>query len=309
LVRVYFDPAFLKHETGNGHPESSERLKAVISVARDMSEIEIVGQCPAASVDDICLVHSRSYVTKLSRLKTDSHIMLDPDTSFSAGTMEAALKSVGAVIEAVKYVCESDGNRAFCAVRPPGHHAEQDRAMGFCIFNNISIGAAYALKNGYSKRVAIIDWDVHHGNGTQLAFYDNHNVLYISLHQANFYPGTGHVFETGGENAKGLTINLPMRAGASDQDYQLALEEIVLPAIDNFEPDMLFISAGFDAHRDDPLANINLSTEYFGEMTRLLVGKANQYCRGRIVSVLEGGYNLNALTHCARLHFEELKND
>jgi acetoin utilization deacetylase AcuC-like enzyme len=309
LLKVFFDPAFIKHDTGPNHPESAERVKAVIAAARETEGLQIVETCPAAQLEDLLLVHARSYISWLNNLKPDPLVMLDPDTPFSAYTMEAALKSVGAVIEAVKFVSTDDNNRAFCAVRPPGHHAEPDRAMGFCILNNIAIGAAYALKNGFAQKIAIVDWDVHHGNGTQAAFYNNPNVLFISLHQYHLYPGTGHVFETGANEAVGFTINLPMRPGAGDDDYRQAFDEIVMPAITNFEPELLFISAGFDAHRDDPLADINLSTQYFSEMTRQLIEKSRNHCRGRIISVFEGGYNLLALAQSVRGHLKELMSE
>jgi acetoin utilization deacetylase AcuC-like enzyme len=203
-------------------------------------------------------------------------------------------------------IIEERIDRAFCAVRPPGHHAEPARAMGFCIFNNIAIGAAYATVKKGIEKVAIIDWDVHHGNGTQKAFYISDNILYVSLHQYPHYPGSGLDSETGAGSGEGYTINLPMPGGSDDDDYREAFEKIILPALDTFQPGLIFISAGFDAHRADPLAGINLSTEFYGEMTSLLRESANQYCGGRIISVLEGGYNMDILKETIALHLTEL---
>ncbi len=223
----------------------------------------------------------------------------------SEHTREAALKAAGGTIEAVRRVIAGEMRRAFCAVRPPGHHAEADRAMGFCIFNNVALGAASALQAGL-KRIAIVDWDLHHGNGTQAAFYDTDRVLYISFHQSPHYPGTGAESEKGVGSGLGYTINIPMVAGSSDIDYRGAFDEIVIPALSNYKPQLIMISAGFDAHQDDPLGSLYLTTEYFGEMTRALREMAERYSNGRIVSVLEGGYNFAALKDSVTVHLKEL---
>jgi len=307
LLRVFYDPTFMLHDCGPEHPESPSRLRAVMEAARSVGGIEIVEECREASEDELALVHKPDYIAKVKRLSGEKTVMLDPDTPLSPHSYRAALKAAGSVIEAVEYSFRAKGNRAFCAVRPPGHHAEPDRAMGFCIFNNIAIGAAHAIRRNLIDRVAIVDWDVHHCNGTQKMFYDNPQVMVISLHQYPFYPGTGGSFEAGEAAGLGYTINLPMWPGVGDNEYRMAFSDIILPAIQNFEPDLIMISAGFDAHKDDPMAYLNLTTPFFGEMTREISAMANRFCGGRIVSVLEGGYNLKVMSECVVLHLETLK--
>jgi acetoin utilization deacetylase AcuC-like enzyme len=309
LLRIYYDPAFLLHDAGIAHPESPRRLEAIMAAARTITGAQIIQNCRRATFEEIELVHTPAYTRQLRNISSDSIVMLDPDTAFSPHSMDAALKAAGSIMQAIDFVFENSGNRAFCAVRPPGHHAEPDTPMGFCIFNNIAVGAAYALKNKLADKIAIVDWDVHHCNGTQKIFYKSPRVLVISLHQYPFYPGSGGSFETGEEAGLGYTINLPMRPGAGDPEYRQAFDEIILPAINNYKPELLMISAGFDAHKDDPLAYINLSTAFYGEMTTMLADKANNLCRGRIVSVLEGGYDLNVLYDCAKIHLEMLNEN
>lgn len=267
----------------------------------------ITDSCRSATREEIELIHKPSYYDYIAGL-AGQQAMLDPDTEISSGSFEASLKAAGGVIQAVEFAAEGKDNRAFCAVRPPGHHAEADRAKGFCIFNNIAIGAARALNNSLAAKIAIVDWDVHHGNGTQNAFYDSPRVLYISLHQFPLYPGTGSALESGRGEGEGFTLNLPMKYGAGDDDYRLAFDNAVLPAIDNYKPDLLLISAGFDGHRDDPLASLNLSSAMYGEMTRKLVEMANKHCRCGVVSVFEGGYNLRALKESVIEHLKGLSD-
>lgn len=309
MLTVYNDPAFLKHQAGPGHPESPERLGAIMQVYDSIPGLQVVRQCQPALQEDIELIHKREYIDHLKSLKGDHLFMLDPDTAFSPFSLEAALKAAGAVIEAIRFVFSAENNRAFCAVRPPGHHAESNRGMGFCIFNNIAIGVAYTIGRGLAEKVAIVDWDVHHGNGTQNAFYTTNKVLYISLHQYPFYPGTGASYETGEAEGKGFTLNLPMMAGSGDEEYRQAFDDKIIPAIDNFKPDLLMISAGFDAHKNDPLAGIELSTDFYTEMTEIIVEMAKQHCYGRIVSTLEGGYSLNVLADSVKAHLKVLGGD
>lgn len=308
MLAVYNDPIFLKHQAGPGHPESPIRLEVIMRVCGSISGLHVIHQCQPSPQEYIELIHKREYVDYLKGLKGDYLYMLDPDTAFSPFSLEASFKAAGAVIEAVCFVFSAENNRAFCAVRPPGHHAESDKGMGFCIFNNIAIGSAYAINEGLANKVAIVDWDVHHGNGTQHAFYTEPKVLYISLHQYPYYPGTGSFDETGEAEGKGFTINLPMVAGSGDEEYRQAFNDKILPAIDDFKPDLLMISAGFDAHRNDPLAGIELSTDFYAEMTKMLVDLAKKHCHGRIVSVLEGGYDLNVLADSVKVHLEILLN-
>jgi acetoin utilization deacetylase AcuC-like enzyme len=242
---VFYDPSFFEHDTGPGHPESATRLRAVIEVCEVVSGLKIIAECPEATGENIQLIHTPHYCNLISNLPRNKMTMLDPDTVFGPGSFKAAMKAVGAVIEAVNYVYAEPDRRAFCAVRPPGHHALANRAMGFCIFNNIAVGAAYAIATGKARKIAIIDWDLHHGNGTQDAFYANPDVLYISLHQYPYYPGTGSSAETGIGTGAGFTLNLPMPPGTGNNGYRQAFTKKVLPAIAEFRPDLIMISAGF----------------------------------------------------------------
>lgn len=305
-IGIAYDEAFLHHDTGPWHPESPERLKAIMETINAMDiEYETIEPREAAK-KELTLVHDPTYIEAILNLDPRGTVMLDPDTAFSPNTKTAALKAVGAVLDSVDQIIEGKIDRAFCPVRPPGHHAEPARAMGFCIFNNIAIGAAYAIAEKGVEKAAIIDWDVHHGNGTQKAFYRSEKLLYVSLHQYPHYPGTGTEDETGAGKGEGYTLNMPMAHGSDDGDYRKAFEEKIMPALDKFQPGMLFISAGFDAHHDDPLAGINLSTEFYGEMTAMLRDISNKYCNGRMISVLEGGYNLGILKESVTIHLTEL---
>jgi acetoin utilization deacetylase AcuC-like enzyme len=305
-IGIVYDPVFMLHNPGLGHPEVPERLLAV-KEAIDGLQLDFQN-IPVRPADrgSLELVHLPRYVDYVLNLDISETTFLDPDTPISSHSVEAALKAVGGVINAVDEVLAGRVRKVFCAVRPPGHHAEPDRAMGFCVFNNIAIGAAHAIERRSLSRVAIVDWDLHHGNGTQDAFCDTGKVLYISLHQAPYYPGSGSRFETGDGAGAGFTINIPMGAGSCDDDYRQAFNETIIPSLRDYQPEMLFVSAGFDAHKDDPLGDINLTTAFFGEMTRLLNIIANEFCGGRLISVLEGGYNLQALKESVGLHLREL---
>lgn len=305
-IGVMQDPVFLLHNPGIWHPESPQRLVAVEEGIKSVVPDGFpISARPAAS-EELCLVHTRKYVDMILNLKVTANIQLDPDTALSPRSQEAALRAVGGVMESVDLVMAGDIKKAFCAVRPPGHHAESDRAMGFCIFNNIALGAAYALTHHHIKRLAIVDWDLHHGNGTQRAFYTSDRVLFISLHQYPYYPGSGAAEEQGEGPGLGYTVNIPMAVGSSDDEYRAAFGEIVLPALQNYEPELLMISCGFDAHYADPLGGMNLTSAFYGEMTAMLVNAANEYCKGRIISVLEGGYDFNAIRESTAAHIKEL---
>jgi acetoin utilization deacetylase AcuC-like enzyme len=305
-IAVAYDDSFLIHETGPFHPESPERLKAVMEVIKALNLDYVPIRPREAAKDELLLVHEPAYIDTILNSRPKEPVMLDPDTVFSPGTAKAAITAVGAVLESVDKITEGQVIRAFCPVRPPGHHAESGRAMGFCIFNNVAVGAAYALAKKGIAKAAIIDWDVHHGNGTQKAFYSSAKVLYISLHQYPHYPGTGSPAETGEGEGEGYNINIPMGCGSTDADYRKAFHDKIIPALEDFQPELIFISAGFDAHRFDPLAGISLSTEFYGEMTAILREIADKYCRGRIISALEGGYNLDILKETVALHLTEL---
>lgn len=304
-VGFLFHPAFLDHEMGPGHPESPDRLRAIrshLQATKTLDRLTLLEPQPA-SKDWISLVHSKSYIDALeSRAPSSGYARLDPDTSMSPGTLRAAYLAAGGAITAVNAVMDQQVDQVFCAVRPPGHHAEAGRAMGFCFFNNIAIAARYAEKQYGLKRVLIVDWDVHHGNGTQDTFEEDPSVLFFSTHQYPHYPGTGHATEIGRGKGKGLTVNVPMSGGQGDEEYQEVFENVLVPAAEAFKPELVLISAGFDAHQDDPLASMNLTAEGYGALTRIVTGIANRHAAGRVVSCLEGGYHLPGLASSVHRH-------
>jgi acetoin utilization deacetylase AcuC-like enzyme len=294
---------FLNHDTGPGHPESADRLRA-ISTAFDTPEFAklVRKQAPAATREQLRLVHPQAQIDRiLQAVPSQGYAYIDGDTVVSPGSGEAALHAVGAVCAAVDAVLKGEVDNAFCAVRPPGHHAEPGRSMGFCLFNNVAIAAEHARSRWAVERVAIVDFDVHHGNGTQAAFYEQPNVLYASTHQSPLYPGTGRVDETG----VGNIFNVPLAAGSDGKVFRKAVVEIIFPALHAFKPELILISAGFDAHREDPLASLRLGEEDFAWISRELLGIADTWCRGRVVSTLEGGYHLGALGRSAAAHVRE----
>ncbi|MDP7339202.1 MAG: histone deacetylase, partial [Vicinamibacterales bacterium] len=250
-----------------------------------------------ASFDDLCLVHTAAHVERVKEIADAGGGMFDPDTVASAGSYDAAVRAAGAGLAAVEGVLEGDIRNALCLVRPPGHHALPDRAMGFCLFNNVAVAAASARAAGVN-RVAILDYDVHHGNGTQWMFYDDPAVLYVSLHQYPFYPGTGAVTDVGRGDGIGFTLNVPLEAGASDADYDRAMREVVGPVVTAFAPELILLSAGYDAHAQDPLGGMQVSTEGFAAMTAHVQRLAETCCQGRLAAVTEGGYDLTALDAC-----------
>jgi acetoin utilization deacetylase AcuC-like enzyme len=298
----------LLHDTGAGHPERPERLRAVLGrldAAGVGAELE---WCEAPPVDREVLhrVHPARYVERLAAACEKGPAHVDGDTAVCPASFRAALLAAGGVVCAARSVWEGAWHNAFVAVRPPGHHAESGEALGFCLFNSVAV-AARALQALGARRVAILDWDVHHGNGTQHLFEADPTVFYASLHQWPLYPGTGTACERGVGPGEGATLNVPMPPGTGDREWIGALEAVVLPALDAFAPEAILISAGFDAHRLDPLAACTLSAEGFASLTQLVVDFARGSARGRVVSVLEGGYHLEALAESARRHVEVLR--
>jgi acetoin utilization deacetylase AcuC-like enzyme len=256
-----------------------------------------------ASDDWIGQIHAPAYVEALKRrAPTAGQVSLDPDTAISPGSIPAAYLAAGGAIAGVDAIASGTVDHVFCAVRPPGHHAEHDRAMGFCLFNNVAIAARYAQQRYKLSRVLIVDWDVHHGNGTQHTFYRDGSVLFFSTHQYPHYPGTGRAEETGEGAGKGLTINVPMAAGQGNDAYREVFESRLRPAAEAFKPDFIIISAGFDAHRDDPLAGMDLTEDGYAELTRLVLDLAKRHSGGRVLSCLEGGYALTALAASVERH-------
>jgi acetoin utilization deacetylase AcuC-like enzyme len=291
---------FADHVTPPGHPERVERAEAMqVVAARWRARGGGVVEPREATDQELVRVHDADYVQALSATR-GRPVMLDPDTSTSPDSEEVARLAAGAVLVAIDRVMDQRGTRALAMVRPPGHHAERDRAMGFCLYNNIAVGAAAARHRGL-KRVAIVDYDVHHGNGTQWSFYDDPSVLFVSSHQFPFYPGTGAADEIGRGEGSGFTVNLPMEVGATDGDYDLLFERIVIPALVAFEPELLLVSAGFDAHQNDPLAGMRMTTAGFRQITTRLLAAADDVCQGRAVFVSEGGYDTRALAECLEM--------
>lgn len=290
---------------GPGHPESPERLRAIVSHLKKRGVLErLVRIDPRPAPDEwIMQVHDRSYIESLKKLApTSGYVSLDPDTLMSPGSLPAAYLAVGGALAAADAIISGTIDRAFCAVRPPGHHAERNRAMGFCLFNNIAVAARYLQRHHRVGRILIVDWDVHHGNGTQHTFYDDPSVLFFSTHQYPHYPGTGRATERGQGRAEGFTVNVPLSAGQGDEEYRRVFEQVLVPAADAFQPDFVLISAGFDAHRDDPLAGMALTEDGYGTLTKIVAGIANRHSHGRILSCLEGGYNLTALAASVERH-------
>src|SRR5215470_12666996 len=298
------------HDPGRGHPESPARLKAVLSALEAPAFAGLERRiAPLAEIEQIARVHARPYVDRvLQAIPSSGYVGFDPDTIASPGSGEAALRAAGAVTAAVDAVVAGEARNAFCAVRPPGHHAEAGRAMGFCLFNNVAIAARYAQNRYGLQRILIVDWDVHHGNGTQHSFEDDPSVLFFSTHQFPHYPGTGRGTERGTGAGEGFTINVPMKAGGGDEDYQAVFHKPLVPAADTYKPDFVMISAGFDAHKDDPLASMELTDAGYAELTAIVAGIAKRYAHARILSTLEGGYNLTALAASVDSHLTALLN-
>ena len=302
---LYTHASCLGHDTGPGHPERIQRLVAILRLLDDPTYAALDRRdAPEATLDQLARVHTRAYINEVfAAIPSVGRGELDGDTVLSPGSGAAALHAAGAVTAAVADVLGGGLTNAFCAVRPPGHHAERDLAMGFCIFNNVAVGAAEALDAFGLDRVAIFDFDVHHGNGTQHIFDHDPRVLYASTHQSPLYPGTGAKSEKG----VGNIVNAPLPPYAGSEEFRDAVEETILPALEKFRPDLLLISAGFDAHRADPLASLEFETEDYAWVTDELVSLAKTVCGGRIVSTLEGGYDLNALAESVTAHVAALQ--
>ncbi|MEZ5668883.1 MAG: histone deacetylase family protein [Alphaproteobacteria bacterium] len=301
---LYSHSACLAHDTGGHHVERPDRLRAVLGALAGAGFDGLDRrEAPVADLDDVALAHPRAFVDALlAALPTDDLAALDADTVVSPGSGEAALRAAGAVCAAIDAVVAGEADNAFCAVRPPGHHAEPARPMGFCLFNSVAIGALHARTVHGLDRVAVIDFDVHHGNGTQAMFQDDRHLFYASTHQWPLYPGTGAEEETG----VGNVVNAPLPAGAGGDAVKRAFDRRILPALSRFGPDLVLISAGFDAHRADPLAGLRLESDDFGWVTDALCAAADESCGGRVVSLLEGGYELAALADSAACHVERL---
>ncbi|MBI3395246.1 MAG: histone deacetylase [Spirochaetia bacterium] len=302
-VGFFTDDLFLQHDTGRGHPETAARL---VAIRERLERASYFGKFiklskRIASTEDLARIHTTQHIETIQRICREDGGFLDMDTPVSPRSFDAALLAAGAGLAAADKIRAGDIDRALLLVRPPGHHSRRSRPMGFCLFNNIAVAARYLQTIGYAK-IAIVDFDVHHGNGTEESFYSDPSVLFISLHQYPFYPGTGAAADIGTGAGAGFTLNLPMAARSGDAEYRTAFAESVIPKLHAFAPDFLLISAGFDAHEADPLAQINLKTTSYEWMTRTLVDEASRLCGGRVISFLEGGYDLNALSESVEAH-------
>ncbi len=303
-----YHPDYLRHNTGSGHPERSERLQALVRhLAGTDFYSELAHITPEPAADELIrTVHPQSYLDFVQNSCETRLQYLDSDTVVCEHSYRSALLAVGGVVTACRAVMAGKVANAFCVVRPPGHHAEPERAMGFCLINNVAVAARYLQRQAGIQRVCIIDWDVHHGNGTQAVFYNDPSVLYISLHQHPLYPGTGATDERGLDEGTGYNRNFPLPAGTGDDEYIRILESQISRGVAEFKPDFLLLSAGFDAHHQDPLAKMLVTEAGFSEMTRLVKEMAAEHCGGRLVSALEGGYHLEALSASVENHLRVL---
>ena len=295
---------YQNHDTGEGHPEKIDRVKVIIENFKKLNNKNLVWKRPS-NFDQSHLIntHSFNYISQVAKFFPKKNLaFLDGDTVVSPGSKEATKDAVGSIITAIDGVQNKEFKNAFCAVRPPGHHAEKNKAMGFCIYNNVAVGANYLIKKYKYNKIAIIDFDVHHGNGTQDIFYDNKKVLYISTHQYPYYPGSGSEKEKGKFNN---IMNIPLKAGTTTEEYLNAYER-VLHKLRDFKPEFILFSAGFDAHINDPLAQFKLKSEDFYVITKRTLDISKSFCNGNVVSILEGGYDLNALQESTQRHVDAL---
>ena len=311
MTSLIYDDIYLKHDTGVSHPENATRIINTIEYLRSVSiwqKLDIE-KPRAATIDEISTVHTISQIEEVAEIAKTGGGYLDPDTHVSPDSYEAALYASGALLTAIDLVMDKKADNAFCLVRPPGHHATPTKAMGFCLFNNVAIAAKYIQSEYNLDRIAIIDWDVHHGNGTQDAFYDDPSVLYFSMHKYPFYPGTGAKEETGEGSGSGFTINIPLSYNIEPMEYLEIFDEILKKRIKSFNPQFVLISSGFDAYRLDPISGLSLEASDFNVLTKLTRNIADDCCESRIVSCLEGGYHLLDLPKCIEAHLNGLACD
>ena len=308
-VGLVYHPDYLKHFAGQQHPERPGRLEAVMQALETSGQtqqlVALEGEHDAQAW--VASVHELKHIQRVQTASQRGGAALDPDTIVCQDSFDVALKAVAGTLTAANAVIEGQVAQAFCAVRPPGHHATSQRAMGFCLFNNVAVLARYLQKHHGLDNILIVDWDVHHGNGTQFIFEDDPSVLYFSIHQYPYYPGTGAATETGQGRGQGYTLNIPMTAGAGDDDYIAVFEQQLLPRAVEYGPDCVLVSAGFDAHHADPLAQMQVTEQGYRRLTQVVKEIAARCCDHRLISVLEGGYNLDALGRSVQTHVDELQ--
>ena len=311
MTVIIYDDIYLKHDTGPDHPENSARIINTIEHLRSANcwqKLDIK-KPRAATEAEVSAIHSTSQIVQIAEIASSGGGYLDPDTYVSSDSYEAALNAAGAPLTAIDLIMDKKVDNAFCLVRPPGHHATPERGMGFCLFNNVAIAAKYIQSRYSLDRIVIIDWDVHHGNGTQDAFYDDPSVMYFSMHRYPFYPGTGAEEETGKDSGSGFTINIPLSYNTEPQEYLKFFEDILEKRIKPFNPQFILISSGFDAYRLDPISGLSLEASDYNKLTKLTQNIAKDCCDGRIVSCLEGGYHLLDLPKCIEEHLNGLMYD
>ncbi|MGH8011336.1 MAG: histone deacetylase family protein [Candidatus Binataceae bacterium] len=304
------DRRYLRHRPGRLHPERPERVAVMIEMAEHLHRAGIEIHAPRyATRDEVALCHEQAYITEIERTAAVERFHFDPDTHTSAETYDTAMLAAGGVLTAVEAVIDGAAHNAFAIVRPPGHHAAAGHAMGFCFFNNVAIAAAWLHRVRGLQRILIVDWDVHHGNGTQEIFYRSPAVLYMSTHQYPFYPGTGALDEIGTAAGAGYTVNAPLPAGFGDDEYLRVFDDLFIPVARQFKPDFILVSAGFDCDYRDPLGSMRVTEHGFVEMTRRIKRLAAEYCEGRLAIALEGGYDLEALSSSGRAVIEEMRRE
>ena len=305
------DDIYLQHKTGDFHPESHHRLEVVYEMLQDEdmhNTFRVLSPRPATR-EELQLNHSSTYIDEVASTAGRSFCSLDPDTMTSPKSWEAARMAVGAVLVAVDHVMAGEIKNAFALVRPPGHHAESNKGKGFCLFNNIAIAARYACKKYLLERILIVDWDLHHGNGTQNAFYDDPRILYFSTHQYPYYPGSGGMEEDGRGKGRGFTVNVPLPGGQGDHDFAAIFRDILRPLASQFKPQLILVSAGYDIYAQDPLGAMDVTPDGFATLTSLVMDMARSSCQGKLVITLEGGYHLNGLRNSVKATIKELRGD
>ncbi len=304
------DPIYLEHLRGFPHVESPRRLEVLYELLdRNFSGRLYPVPSREAAPEVLTAIHTPDHIRRIAATAGRNHGSLDPDTQTTAQSYEAAIHAAGGLTALIDALLDGEIENGFALVRPPGHHAEAHRAMGFCLFNNVAIGTAYARQRRGLERILIVDWDLHHGNGTQHSFWNNPEVLYFSTHQYPYYPGTGGLQEVGGKEAPGFTVNVPLSSGCLDEDFAQVFERILVPIGRQFKPELILISAGFDTYYEDPLGAMMVTPKGFARLTRIVQGLANEVCRGRLLLALEGGYHLNGLRQSVLAVLKELQGD